>query len=245
MRRVLGIGCAVFMICGCGQKTSSLLLERHARGPLNESPSVARRVDWKLEPLSLTQSQKNVDVTVTFASQEFLKGFFGNKNVFGKFAGTNPYFLENMVFYVQITNKSNEPLFINPVQFVVVDDRGNQYTPINEDYVDALANAKAPMAVMTRGVLEDARPGYFGIGVPVGKLINMQPQGRFALIKQSSLQPGLIHPNVVYDGLVAFWSPSTNAKSLKLFVTDLKTDFDPEGVPKTSLEFPFGFQVQK
>ncbi|MBI4597333.1 MAG: hypothetical protein HY737_02895 [Candidatus Omnitrophica bacterium] len=243
MHRAFGIALLTVVLCGCGVRTSSLLLERHARGPIAENASIAHRVDWKLEPLSQTQTQKNVDVIATFGSQSWMKDFFSNRNAFGAFAGMNPYFLENIVFYVRVANKSTQPILINPPAFVLIDDRGNQYTPINEDYVNAIAEAKAPVAVATRGMLEDARPGYFGVGVPIGKLVNTRPQGRFALIKQSSLQSGYLYPSVTYDGLVAFWSPSHDTKSLKLVLTDIKTDFNANNEPQASLEFPFTFQV--
>ena len=243
MRHVVGSAVAIALLAGCASKTSSLLLERHARGPLAETPSVAHRMDWQLEPVTQTLEQGKVEVNVTFASSKYLREFFSNRDLFGGFAGSNPYFLENVVFYVKIANRSAERILLNPVEFILTDDRGNQYSTINEDYVTAIAEARAPVSTMTRGVIEEARPGYFGVGVPIGRMFATKPQGRFALIKQSSLQGGFLYPNVVHDGLVAFWSPSIQAKGVRLLITNVRSGFDATGSPKASMEFPFTFHV--
>ena len=243
MRQTIAGVAIILILTGCSGGKSSLLIERHARGPLTESKLVAQRVLWKLDPMTQTQEQQKVEVTATFASTEFLSKLFSDQAIFGSYAGSNPYFLENLVYYVKIANRSDKRILINPTEFALVDDRGNQYGTINEDYVTALAESRAPMATVTRGVIEDARPGYFGVGLPIGKLVATKPQGRFALIKQSSLQRGLLYPGVVHDGLIAFWSPAKGATSVKLLVTNIKTDFDANDFPQTTLEFPFTFNI--
>jgi hypothetical protein len=184
-------------------------------------------------------------VTVTYASPEYLAELFRDRRIFGPYAGANPYFPQNLVFYVKIANRSQERVRVSPVEFAVVDDRGNQYAPINEDYISALAESRQPMATMTRGMLEGASPGYFGISVPVGKVMASKPQGRFALIKQSSFQGGFLYPGVIHDGLVAFWSPARQAAKIRLLLTNLKTDFSPDDLPQKTLEFPFEFTVSR
>ena len=243
MRRIAWSLSAVMVLAGCAQKQSSLLLERHARGPLAEASAVGHPITWRLDPGAHTQEQRKIEVEITFASIGFLDQFFNNRAVFGPFAGSNPYFLENIVFYVKISNHSDKPIKVDPMGFILVDDRGNQYATINEDYVNALAEARTPIQTATRGVFEEARPGYFGVGVPIGKIFNTKPQGRFALIKRSSLQAGLLYPGVVHDGLVAFWSPDAQATTLRLILTNIQTDLDANGVPQASLEFPFTFTV--
>ena len=243
MRQTIACVTIAMILTGCGGKKSSLLLERHAMGPLTESPLVGQRVVWQFEPATQTQEQRKIEVTATFASTEFLSKLFSDRALFGPYAGSNPYFLENLVFYVKVANRSDKRILINPIQFALVDNRGNQYSTINEDYVTALAEARAPMGTVTRGVIEDARPGYFGVGLPIGKLVNTKPQGRFALIKQSSLQRGLLYPGVVHDGLIAFWSPAKGTVSIRLLVTNVKTDFDANDFPQTTLEFPFTFNI--
>ncbi len=234
---------ALLTVTGCAARRSSLLLERRARGPLAESPGVSVGKDWKLEPVTQNLEQSQIEVTATFASQAFLKEFFNNKQIFGSFAGKNPFFSENIVFYVKIANKSSKRIRINPTEFALVDDRGNQYSILNVDYVSALEEAHAPVSTVTRGVISEARPGYFGVGLPIGKLFAAQPQGRFALIKQSSLQEGYLYPGVTHDGLVSFWSPNPHATNMRLIISNVKTDFEANDWPKASYDFPFTFRV--
>ena len=242
MRYLRGI-IGIFLIAGCSGRTSSLLLERHALGPLTQIGAVGRPIDWQLEPVMQTQSQGQVEVTVTFASHDYLKTFFDDRQVFGKYAGLIPYFPENLVFYVKVVNHSAKRVRINPADFVLIDDCGNQYALLNADYVTALEEHRQPFASTTRELLEDARPGYFGLSVPVGKWFAAKPQHRFALMKQSSLQAGSLYPGVVHDGLIAFWSPSKDATTFRLLITNLKTEFNAGEIAQTAFEFPFAFKV--
>jgi len=245
MPRWMAMGLAgCLLLAGCSGRKSSLLLERHAVGPLEEAPAVGREVAWQLDPMTQSQELEQVAVTVSFAPAKYLDELFKNRKIFGEFAGRNPYFAENLVFYITVENHRQERILIDPRLFVLVDDRGNQYSPIGLDYITALADARQPVSTVTRGVLEDARPGYFGFSLPLGKLFAQKPQGRFALIKQSSLQTGYMYPGVIHDGLVAFWSPVEDASTLRLLVTSVKTGFDPKDLPTKTLEFPFTFQVR-
>ena len=240
---VMGV-MALLMISGCGgARKSSLLLERNARGPLDEATTVGHGVLWKVTPVMQTKTQNGVEITVNYASQDYLNNFFKNQKVFGEMAGHNPYYPENFIFYVNVSNQSSKKIRIDPMDFSLVDDRGNQLSTIGVDYVTALADYRQPVSTVTRGVLEEARPGYFGLSLPVGKFFAQKPQWRFALIKQSSLQTGYLHPGVVHDGLIVFWSPSTNARKLRLIMPSIKTNFDAEDVPKDSLDFVFEFDV--
>lgn len=227
-------------VVGCGGRKSSLLLQRQARGPIADEPSVAQRVQWVLEPATKTTSQEGVEVSVTHATMGYLNQLFRNKQLFGPYTGLNPFFPEQLVFYVKIANRSGQRLWIDTDRFVLLDDRGNQYHSLNTDYSTALAEARAPVGTMTRGVIEDARPGYFGIGVPVGKLVGKSQQ-RYALMQMSSLQSGYLYDGVVYDGLVSFWSPHTAAKRIRFILNDLKTKFDANDQAGKLLEFMFEF----
>jgi len=245
MRSVVWGIVVLFVVGGCGGKKSSLLLERNARGPLDEARLVGKRMELHLEPVRRTETQQGVEVTVNYASREFLTNFFSNHDLFGEYAGRNPYYKENLVFYVQINNRNDGRILVNPSHFVLVDDRGNQYSPIGADYVTAFSEARSPFATATRGVIEDARPGYFGVGLPVGKLVSTKPQGQFALLRQSALQAGLYYPGVSHDGIIAFWNPSVNAKNVRLMLSNIKTDFDPNDWPQASLDFSFEFAVSQ
>ena len=231
----LGTGCA-------GAHTSSLLLQRHARGPMEANQDVGKQEHWVLEPVTQTQEQGKVEVTVRFAWQEYLTELFQRRDIFGQYAGRQPFFSENLVFYVKIANHGDEKINIDPAQFVLLDGRGNQYGPIGGDYVTALAESKSPTSTVTRGILDEARPGYFGVSLPVGKVIG-KSQVRYAMMERSSLQRGLIYPSVVHDGLLAFWSPVKQANSVTLIVTGIKTDFSADDLPQRSLEFSFHFNA--
>jgi len=242
-RIVIGI-MALLFVAGCGSsRKSSLLLERYSRGTMDQQPAAGQTVSWRLDPAMQKAEQRSVAVDVTYASPEFLQNFFSNRKVFKEFAGQNPYFPEHLVFYVTIKNSSRQRLRLSPGEFVLVDSTGSQYSPLNVDYVTAFAEFRAPMSTVTRGMLEDASPGYFGFSVPVGKMVSGKPQGRFALIQQSSLQTGYLYPTVVHDGLIAFWNPSREAASMRLILPGIKTDFDANDWPQTSLEFTFDFQT--
>ena len=235
--------CGVLAVGGCGGKTSSLLLERHAKGPLSESALVAKGVVWQLTPQSQTQTQEQIQMIVVHASPLYLKTFFSNQEVFGRYAGINPYFAENLVFYVSIANHGSRPVRLDPQDIVLVDDRANQYSPINEDYVDALEQSREPMATtVTRDMLEDASPGYFGISIPIGKLFIRKSQTRFALIKRASLQVGVWYPNVMHDGLITFWSPSQEARTLHLFFS-FSPGAQTDHAVTEPLRFSFTFQA--
>ena len=229
---------------GCSSKKSSLLLERPARGQVVEMPPLAHAMKSVLVPATQTKTEKDVEVTVTYASHEYLENFFADKAIFGPYAGKNPFYPEHLVLYVKIANKRKSKILIRPEEFVMVDDFGNQFSPIGMDYVTALGESKQPMATATRGVLSDARPGYFGFSFPVGKVMAAPPQGPFALMKQSALQPGFLYPGVVYDGLLVFWAPAQKAKKLNLYLSSIKGDFDAKEEPSAAIDFVFDFALE-
>lgn len=233
----------LMLVSGCGGRKSSLLLERQARGPMEEEPKVAKPRYWTLNPVMQTLVTNKVEVIVNHASRTYLKNFFKKKTIFGSYAGANPYFAEHLVFYVKIANQSDERIRIDPSAFILIDDRQNQYAMIGTDYVTAYADARAPVSTTTRGLLSDIRPGYFGFSLPVGRMVASKPQGRFALLRQSSLQEGYLYPGVTHDGMIAFWNPSAQVTTLTLLITSIKTNFNANDEPRKALEFPFQFSV--
>ena len=243
MRRHLVLAIILLGATGCATKTSALLLERYARGPLDDSMTFAHPIVWTLTPVVQTKTQQGVEVTVNCTSPEFLRNFFNNKASFGSSAGKNPFYEEQMVFYVNVVNRGANKIRIDPGNFRLLDERGNQLETIGVDYVTAYADYRQPVSSATRSVLEEARPGYFGLSLPVGKFVAKKPQWRFALIKQASLQAGDMMPGVAHDGLVTFWNPSRLAKKLSLVVAGVKTDFNANDEPKTSLDFVFDFDA--
>jgi hypothetical protein len=245
MKRLSGyamVGTAVLIAAtGCGRK-SSLLLQRSATGSMEDVTAVGQQGAWVLEPATQTLEQGKVEVTLQHATPDYLAQMFQRREIFGEYAGKQPFFPENLVFYVKIANRSEERIFVDPTQFVLIDGRGNQYGIIGTDYINAIAEAKTPTATMTRGILEDASPGYFGFSVPVGKVLP-KSQSRYALMQRSTVQKGYLYPGVVHDGLIAFWTPVRKTEGLTLLVTNIKSDFSADDLPQRSLEFPFKFKT--
>ena len=215
-------------------------MERQARGTLESETGAAQVEHWMLTPATQLKTQGGVDVEVTWASPAYLRDFFSRREIFGKYAGLNPYFDEQVVFYVKLVNHSGKKVLLDPGDCVLLDDRGNQYRTLNVDYTTTLAETKTPVSTMTRGVLKDARPGYFGLSVPVGQLfVGEKPQRRFALLTMATLQGGLLYDGVSYDGLLAYWSPGASVRKLRLLISGLKTDFSPSDEARASLDFAF------
>lgn len=238
------LGVVAVGVVGCSRHKSSLLLERQARGPIEEESSLAQQTAFMLEPVSQELTDKGCTITAKYAPPAFLHEFFSQRHLFGEYAGMNPYFPDQMVFYLKVHNHSGKRFNFNPDSFVLVDDRGNQYYSHSSDYTNALAEAKAPVSTLTRGVLSEAHPGYFGVGVPVGKILG-KSQRRFALLKMSSFQSGMLYDGVIYDGFVAFWSPHHEAKQVTLILPDINTDYGPDGLAKTALTFQYQFTVKR
>ena len=228
---------------GCGSHKSSLLLQRQARGPIAEEQEIAWQARWVLQPETLMKSDGGLELTATYASYDYLNQLFSDKRIFGEFAGLNPFFPEQVVFYVKFVNHTGKRLLFDPMEFTMVDDRGNQYASLSPDYATALAESKAPVGTVTRGVLDEATPGYFGVGLPVGKII-AKPQRRYALLAMSNLQAGSLQDGVIYDGLAAFWSPHQQAKQVRLIVP-IKTDIAPDERPMKRLEYEFEFALSR
>lgn len=234
----------VIGVAGCSGRKSSLLLGRFARGTLTDSRSVAQPFKLRLVPGSQTATQNGVEVMVTHATREYQNDLFRNETIFGKFAGKNPYYSQQLVFYVRITNKSpTEEVFIDITQFKLIDSRGNQLATIGHDHIEAFTKYKTPLSSATRGIVEGASPGFYGISLPIGKAFR-KSQWRYALLQQSALQQGYLYPNVVHDGLIAFWTPSNLAEQFTLRLSNIRTDFDAKGEPVTSLDFVFEFDLE-
>ena len=240
---LLLLALGVLSLSGCSGRKSSLLLGRFARGTLTDARSVAQPLAMRLMPGSRTIVQNGVVVIVTHAPREYQDDLFRNEAIFGKFAGKNPYYPQQLVFYVRITNQSSSELFVDITQFKLIDNRGNQLETIGHDYIEAFTKHKTPISSTTRGIVEGASPGYFGFSLPVGKMFS-KSQWRYALLKQSALQQGFLYPNVVHDGLIAFWTPSNLATELTLRMSNIRTDFDSKGEPATALDFVFEFDLE-
>lgn len=244
MRRLIVCGMVAVLMTGCVGRKSSILLERPAVGPVAEEKEVARQSLWAFDPVTQSATNEGIEVTATFYSHSELLKFFSDKKIFGSYAGLNPYFPENVVFYVKLKNHNGKKIRLDPSEFIMLDDRSNQYMPLSPDYITALAEYHGPFATFTRGLLEEARPGYFGIGFPIGKMLG-KPQRRIALLKMATLQSGVLYDGVVCDGFVAFPSPNAQVHQVKLMLSNIKMSFDPSDRPQAVVDFSFDFTATR
>lgn len=239
---------AVVAGCGGARRKSSLLLEREARGPVGAHEAAQKPTMLLLEPQTQTLTKDGVEVTVTHASHAYLDGYFHNKEIFGDEANSSPYFPVHLVLYVRVANHSGKKIHVDPDAFVLVDDVSSQYQPLSPDHITALAEYLSPIATFTRTTLEEARPGYFGLSAPVGKMfapfVGSERQ-RFALLKLVTMIPTYLYDGVIYDGFVAFWQPHRSAKQLRVIVANVKSNFDAKDEPKTTTDFEFLFTIKE
>lgn len=244
--RVLMLLLVVLAAAGCARR-ASVLMERSAKGPVAAERELAQQSNVELLPNSQTVEHEGIELTVSFASHDYLKTYFQNRDMFGGDAGMNPYFPDNLVLYMRIANRSARKIKMDPNDCVLLDDLNNQYQYLPLDTITTLAESRTPIASFTRGTLREARPGYFGVSVPVGApLAGMvgNPQQRYALLKQVNINPGLLYPGVVYDGFVAFWTPHRSAVTLRA-VWPIKTDLNANDEPQTVVDFELPFTVQR
>ena len=243
----IALAAAVFLIAaGCARR-ASVLMERSAKGPVAAERELARQFKVELLPPSQTLEHEGIELTVSFASSDYLKTYFQNRELFGKDAGLNPYFPDNLVLYMRIANRSAQKIKIDPNDCVLLDDLNNQYQSLPLDTITTLAASRAPIASFTRSTLQEARPGYFGVSVPVGAPLAGfvgNPQQRYALLKQVNINPGFLYPGVVYDGFVSFWTPHRSAATLRA-VWPIKMELNANDEPQKVIDFELSFTVQR
>ena len=202
MKRLVVPIAAVFLVAGCGSTASKspLLTARHARGPLSDVSQIEPKLtEWFLFPDAQTKEIDGVTVTMAYMTPKDLNEFFQNSNLFGGYAGKNPFSPEHFVFYVKVENARQEKVIIFPEQAVIVDDRGNQYHTIGTEYVLEFGKAKSPYKNFARSVVSSASPGFYGFSIPVGKMIAAESDEPSILITQAVLQSGYLYPDVIYD----------------------------------------------
>lgn len=244
--RVVMLLLVLLIAAGCARR-ASVLMERSAKGPVAAERELAQQFQVELAPNSQTIEHEGIELTVSFASHDYLKTYFQNRDMFGGDAGINPYFPDNLVLYMRIANRSGQKIKIDPNDCVLLDDLNNQYQYLQLDTITTLAASRAPIASFTRSTLQEARPGYFGVSVPAGAPLAGfvgNSQQRYALLKQVNINPGLLYPGVVYDGFVAFWTPHRAATTLRA-VWPIKTGLNANDEPQQVIEFDVPFTVQR
>lgn len=198
----------------------------------------------RLVPPTASLSKEGIDVTVRYASPEALDRFFEKKEVFGDLAGKNPYPAGILVFYVKVANHSGKRIQVNPDQFVLIDNLNIQYAELSADDLSALHDARASVWSFAKAT-GDLAPGPYGAPLKVaGALGGRSGRRLHYLMKQVRLGAGYVHPGIAYDGYVAFPMPHPDAKSIRLLIYNLKTDFNAADEPTASLHFEFPFTLE-
>ncbi|MBI4355069.1 MAG: hypothetical protein HY597_01285 [Candidatus Omnitrophica bacterium] len=237
------VGILLFSLTGCSRHRSALMFERRVMGAV-ETVGPIRDVGLPiaLDPPVATVTKEGVEVTVRYASGPYLNAYFKNRAIFGEYAGLNPYYPLNLVFYVKLVNKHGDRIKIDPAQFVVIDDVNTQYEYLSPDFMISIAESKDTAGRMVRAAIES--PSWYGIH-PGQVLTGVagQSQQRHALLKQVTMTPGYLHNGVTYDGMIAFWQPLRPARKLRLVLSGIKTDFDANDWPKNSIDVDFEFKL--
>lgn len=238
---LLGFLSAVLALAGCGGRMMNV---ERPKGQIElRSPETAVSV-IRLNPATASQTQAGIDITIRYASAEELDQLFSNEKIFGKLAGKNPYPPETLIYFVRVANHSGKKIYVRPEEFVLIDNLNIQYSELSADNISALYEAKAGLWSFAK-TTGDLAPGPYGAPLKVaGVLGSGSGRKQHYLIKQVRLAAGNVYPGVAYDGYVAFPRPHPNATSVRLFITNLKTDFNSADVPANALQFEFLFAIE-
>lgn len=239
-----------FVVCGlalniAGCRGGFATVER-PKGQIElKQPEAQKPAPLVMDPMTASLSKSKIDVTIRYATPEELDHFFERKEVFGNFAGKNPYPPDTLVFYVKIANYSDKKIKVNPDDFALIDNLNIQYAELSPDNISALYESKANMWAFAK-TTGDIAPGPYGIPFKMaGSLGGGGGRKLHYLLKQVRLAGGYVHPGIAYDGYVAFPRPHPNATSIRILIVNLKTDFDPADLPASSIDFEFPLAIKK
>ena len=244
--RVLFIGfLSAIVLVGSGCRGGFSTAIERPKGQIEMRRPEALTASIVVDPVTSSISKSGVDVTVRYANPEELDKFFGNEEVFGKLAGKNPYPAETLVFYVKLANHSPKKIRVNPDDFVLIDNINIQYSELSPDNISAFYEDRASLWAFAKAT-GDLAPGPYGMPLKVAGVMGAGDGGRkkHYLIKQVRLAVGYVHPDIAYDGYVAFPRPHPNATSFRLIIGNIKTDFNPADEPTTSLDFEFPLAIK-
>ncbi len=232
----------VMLGCGCRGGFATIV---RPKGQIEmRQPEEVHLPSVVIHPATSTLSKSGIDVTIRYAPPEELKSFFSKKEIFGNFAGKNPYPPDTLVFYVKVANHSGKKIRINPDDFVLIDNINIQYAELSPDNISALYEAKANVWSFAK-TTGDLAPGPYGAPLKVaGALGSGGGRKLHYLMKQVRLAGGYVHPGIAYDGYVAFPRPHPKAASIRLVIANVKTDFDPADFPTSSVDFEFPLSLQ-
>jgi hypothetical protein len=242
VRKWLWMGLYLPFFMGCSR---GLMNIERPKGQIELRRPEALSVGRRLTPATASLSQQGIDVTVRYASPEELEKFFENKEVFGPLAGKNPYPVETLIFFVRVANHSGKKIRVNPDDFVLIDNLNIQYAELSPDNISALYESKANLWSFAK-TTGDLAPGPYGAPLKVAGVMGAgSGRKQHYLIKQVRLAGGFVYPGIAYDGYVTFSRPHPNATSLRLLISNIKSDFNAADVPGNAVHFEFPFTIEQ
>ena len=241
-RRLAAFMMAGLAVTGCANRLNTL---ERPKGQIELRRPEGLKKIVGLRPSTDTQMKERIEVTVRYATVDELNKFFGSKEIFGAQAGKNPYPEETLIYFVKVRNTSAKKIQVNPEQFVMIDDVGIQFSELSPDNISALLESNANLWSFAK-TTGDLAPGPYGAPLKVASAFGEGgSRKQHFLIKQARLAPGYIYPSVAYDGYVAFPRPHPNAKSVQLFVDNIKTDFNAADIAEHAVSFEFSFAIEQ
>jgi len=238
MYKNIFLSIVLVMLSGCA---GGYLYSQKTKGRL-EPHTFAKAEGYKLMPVEQTQEQEGVEIDVQYISYQRLSGIFTDKKTYGANAGKNPFPKELIVFKVRIENKSESRIFINPDNFVLLDEEGTQYLYINPDYIMDIYKSKKSLYSFTKST-SALTSGIYGASVDFARSLTGRGLERIrALLKSIELTGGYVYPGVIYDGFIAFLRPIPDAKDIRLIFSNIKTKFDVNDEALESIDFVFNFK---
>ncbi len=199
---------------------------------------------YKLIPIEQQQEREGIRISVEYLPQESLKEIFLDKKIYGAYAGNNPYPVGAIVMKVRIENKTKSRIFINPDEFVLLDELGTQYLYISPERIREIYEAKSSMYNFTKSTSSLA-PGFYGTPLDIAHgLTGRGLKKKFALLKSIELSGGYVYPGVTYDGYLCFLKPNPSAKDIRLIIANVKTSFDVNDEALGRVDFRFDFKSE-
>ena len=239
---VIFLAATVMATAGCSSRLSSL---ERPKGQIEMRRPEGLKVIVGLKPSTETQTKEGIEVTVRYANADELEKFFNNKEIFGKLAGKNPYPEQTLIFFTKVNNTGNKKIQVNPENFVLIDDVGIQFSELSPDNISALLESDVSLWAFAR-TTGDMAPGPYGAPLKVASAFGEGgSRKQHYLIKQARLAPGFVYPGIAYDGYVAFPRPHPNAKSVRLLIDNIKTNFNAADIPDHAVPFEFSFVIEQ
>lgn len=233
-----------FLAGGCAGRGKLVHEQRYKRRLELTAEQNGLLYEFQCSPSKLKLLQEGVEIEVEAVSQTFLNGLFADKRIFHHLAGLNPYLPQNLVFYVKISNNSQKRIQVHPGNAVLLDHLGSQYQFLSPDYIVALSMAKGTTTGAVK-TIAGAAPGFYGAGLGFATAFSRDPEEkRLSLLNIVTLTSGIVHPQVVYDGYIAFLKPAHETEQITLVFPDVKTGFNSNDEPQQSFDFYFDFDVK-